>query len=53
MRALAQERAQQVRDIFLALGVPAEQLFEGASVVGHGAQKSPLLPQVTLMVSTD
>ena len=53
MRALAQARAQQVRDIFLALGVPAEQLFEGASVVGHGAQKSPLLPQVTLMVSTD
>jgi hypothetical protein len=37
----------------LASGVPAEQLFVGASVAGDGAQKSALLPQVTLRLSTD
>jgi hypothetical protein len=52
MRALAQERAQVVRDILLSLKVPAEQLFLGASVAGDGTRKSPLLPQVTLLVST-
>jgi hypothetical protein len=53
MRALAQARAQQVRDLLLASGVPAEQLFVGAAVAGDGAQKSALLPQVTLRLSTD
>lgn len=53
MRELAQERAQQVRAVLLTLHVPAEQMFLGAPVVADAARKSPFVPQVALVVSTD
>jgi outer membrane protein OmpA-like peptidoglycan-associated protein len=62
MRALAQARAQQVREVLLALNVPAEQLFLGAEVVTGGPRvpyasstspTSAFVPQVALTISTD
>ena len=53
MRALAQARAQQVREVLLALNVPADQLFLGAEVVADASRPSPFVPQVALTVSTD
>lgn len=56
MRALAQARAQNVREVLLALHVPAEQLFLGAEGVADAARPSPgpaFVPQVALTVSTD
>ena len=48
MRELAQARASHVRSVLLALNVPAEQLFLGASVLA-----STWAPRVTLVVSSD
>jgi hypothetical protein len=53
MRGLAQARAQQVREAFLGLKVPAAQGFIGAPVVAKSTSGSKFVPKVVLVVSTD
>ncbi|WP_158270215.1 DUF748 domain-containing protein [Limnohabitans sp. T6-20] len=53
MRALAQARAQQVREVLVSLKVPTSQLFLGAPVVSKTTPAAPFVPKVGLVVSTD
>lgn len=53
MRALAQARAQQVREVLVSLKVPTSQLFMGASVVSKTTSAAPFVPKVVLVLSTD
>ncbi len=52
MQALAQSRAQQVRDSLVTAKVPQAQLFLGAPVLSQPPPAQPFVPQVNLRLST-
>jgi Domain of Unknown Function (DUF748) len=53
MRALAQARAQTVREVLLSLKVPSARLFVGAPRVTQASTAASFVPKVALLLSVD